>query len=51
MDIKCCVLGCEQPATVFTEGLTLCPEHYIEMDREHKRLMFKEDTLAKLKSS
>ena len=39
MDTEYCVLECEQPATVFIEGLSLCPKHYIEMDREHKRLM------------
>jgi hypothetical protein len=37
---KCCVIDCEQPATVFTEGLVLCPKHYLEMDREHKKLIF-----------
>ena len=40
---KCCVIDCEQPATVFTEGLVLCPKHYIEMDREHKKLIFKKE--------
>ena len=38
---KCCVIDCEQSATVFTGGLVLCPKHYIEMDREHKKLIFK----------
>ena len=51
MDSKCCVLECEESATVFTEGLALCPRHYIEMDRENKRLIFKGDTRAELKSS
>jgi hypothetical protein len=41
LDTECCILECEQPATVFTEGLSLCPRHYLEMDREHKRLMSK----------
>ena len=39
LNTECCVLKCEQLATVFIEGLSLCPKHYIEMDREHKRLM------------
>jgi hypothetical protein len=37
---KCCVVDCEQSAVVFTEGLDLCPRHYIEMDKEHKHLIF-----------
>lgn len=38
---ECCVFKCEQPATIFTKGLRLCPRHYLEIDKEHKTLMFK----------
>ena len=44
MNPKCCVLDCKQFATVFTKGLVLCPEHYIEMDKEQKKLIFKAKT-------
>jgi hypothetical protein len=44
MNPKCCVLDCEQPATVFMKGLVLCPRHYIETDKEHKTLKFKAET-------
>ena len=47
MNTKCCVSECEKSATVFTNGLSLCPRHYLEMDKEQKTLMFKAEYFFK----